>query len=380
MIREVAYSTLAHADRKARHLAAARHLEALDTDELAAALAGHYLAARDNAPGGPERDALAAQARITLRAAAGRAIALGSHDQAVAFLSQALTLAVDPADEAAMLELAGRASSAAAHHQQAEAFLRRAANVRHGLGDRSATARATAALGWALLQTYRTGPALAVLEAGAAAYADLTGDPNLLALQAQLSRAYMMRQEPRRAIDVAEAALLAAERQEDVPLLADLLVTKGSALEGVGRPIEGIGILRAALELATANGLDAIALRARQNLGSALDDRDPRAALDLWRDAIAAARRMGLSEPSLVAIVAWNEIGTGEWDTAWAAVEGALESEPEAEDRAWLLAVLVRIEHGVASPLRQPRRSRSGCREARSRRTCSRTSPSPGRM
>ena len=343
LIREVAYNTLALADRKARHLAAARYLESIDSDELAAALAGHYLAARDTVRAGPERHALAAQARITLRAAAGRAIALGSHEQAVAFLNEALSLAVDPAEEAAILELAGRAASAAAHHQQAEGFLRRAVEIERGLGDRPALARSTAALGWALLQTYRTGPAIEVLQGGAAELQDLAGDPGLVALQAQLARAYMMGQEPRKSIDVADAALLVAERLESVQLVADLLVTKGSALEGVGRPIEGIGILRAALELATATGLEATALRARQNLGSALDDRDPLEALNLWRDALAAARRMGLSEPSLVAIVAWNEICAGEWDAAWAAVEESLESEPEADDRAWLLAALIRI-------------------------------------
>ena len=46
LIREVAYNTLAKRDRKVRHLAAARYFESLGTDELAGALAGHYLAAQ----------------------------------------------------------------------------------------------------------------------------------------------------------------------------------------------------------------------------------------------------------------------------------------------------------------------------------------------
>ena len=73
LIREVAYNTLAKRDRKARHLAAARFFESLGTDELAGALAGHYLAAHGYAADGPEADALAAQARIALRGAAERA-------------------------------------------------------------------------------------------------------------------------------------------------------------------------------------------------------------------------------------------------------------------------------------------------------------------
>ena len=60
LIREVAYNMMARADRKTRHLAAARYFEALGSDELAGALAGHYLAAHANSarrPGarGPRR-------------------------------------------------------------------------------------------------------------------------------------------------------------------------------------------------------------------------------------------------------------------------------------------------------------------------------------
>ena len=58
--------------------AAARFFESLGSDELAGALAGHYLSAWEAAPQGDEADALAAQARIALSAAAGRASSLGS--------------------------------------------------------------------------------------------------------------------------------------------------------------------------------------------------------------------------------------------------------------------------------------------------------------
>ena len=53
LIREVAYNTLSKKDRKVRHLAAARYFEQLGSDELASALAGHYLAAQQNADGRP---------------------------------------------------------------------------------------------------------------------------------------------------------------------------------------------------------------------------------------------------------------------------------------------------------------------------------------
>ena len=107
LIREIAYNTLAKRDRVRRHLAAARHLEALGSDELAGALAGHYLAAHANAPAGPEADALATQARLTLRAAADRAAALAAHGQALAFLEQALAVTADVDSRGELLEQAG---------------------------------------------------------------------------------------------------------------------------------------------------------------------------------------------------------------------------------------------------------------------------------
>ncbi|HEV7200286.1 MAG TPA: adenylate/guanylate cyclase domain-containing protein, partial [Candidatus Limnocylindria bacterium] len=64
VVREVAYETLSKADRRNRHLAAARYYEALGDDELAGVLASHYLEALRSTPAGPEADALAAQARI----------------------------------------------------------------------------------------------------------------------------------------------------------------------------------------------------------------------------------------------------------------------------------------------------------------------------
>src|SRR5207253_375215 len=88
LIREVAYGTLARRDRRQRHLTVARYFESMGEDELAGALAAHYLAAHEASSEGPEADAVAVQARLALRGAAERAATLGAHDQAVAYLTQ----------------------------------------------------------------------------------------------------------------------------------------------------------------------------------------------------------------------------------------------------------------------------------------------------
>src|SRR5438477_7938332 len=100
LIREVAYNTLSRKDRKTRHLAAARWFESLGEPELVGALAGHYLAAKELAAEGAEADALAAQARIALKAAGERAESLGANRPAPAFFEQALEVTTAPAQAA----------------------------------------------------------------------------------------------------------------------------------------------------------------------------------------------------------------------------------------------------------------------------------------
>ena len=120
-------------DRKKRHLAAARYFESLGNDELAGALASHYLAAHANAAEGAEADALAAQARIALKGAAERAAALGGHDQAVAFLEQALTVTTRPG-RPGRAPRAGR-GIVSGKFRNGEAALRRAIEVSRSAGD-----------------------------------------------------------------------------------------------------------------------------------------------------------------------------------------------------------------------------------------------------
>ncbi len=100
LIKEVAYGTLAKRDRRARHLAAARHFEALGDDELAGVLAQHYVEAYRAQPDGEEGAAVAAQARVALRGAAARASALASPAHALTYVELALEVTTEPARRA----------------------------------------------------------------------------------------------------------------------------------------------------------------------------------------------------------------------------------------------------------------------------------------
>ncbi len=73
VVKEVAEGSLSRVDRRTLHVAAARYYESLGDDELAGVLASHYGEAYRASSPGPEADALAAQARVSLRGAAERA-------------------------------------------------------------------------------------------------------------------------------------------------------------------------------------------------------------------------------------------------------------------------------------------------------------------
>ena len=293
LIREVAYNALAKRDRKSRHLAAARFFESLDTDEIAGGLAGHYLAAYRNAAEGAEADAVAAQARISLKAAADRAIALGSYDQALLFLDQALTVTTDKANLADLLERAGEAASAGGRREAAEEHLVRAIAAQRELGDRPAIARATAALGQAMLSAYRTPDVLALLEPAFEEFRDLAMDPAGIAVMSQLARAYFFAEENRRSIEIADKVLEAAEHADLRSIVADTLISKGTALASLGRVVEGAGVISAGRDLAEALGLATTVLRALNNLAYVEGDRNPRASLETSRVGLALARRLG---------------------------------------------------------------------------------------
>ncbi|MGO9180120.1 MAG: ATP-binding protein, partial [Candidatus Limnocylindrales bacterium] len=350
LVREVAYNTLARADRKTRHLAAARFFEALGSDELAGALAGHHLAAQQNATEGPEADALAAQARIALRGAAERAAALGSHDQAVTFLEQALTVTTDPAEQAELLERAGESASAAAHHDQAEAFLRQAVDRQRERGDRPATARTIAALGRTLLSGRQVSEGLALLEAAASEFADLGADPARIRLEGQLARAYYLHEEFGRAAEVAERVDDAAEHGDLLDILADTLVTRGSALGQMGRLREGVGTIEIGERIAREIDLSDTLMRALNNRSVSQSETDPLAALAATRDGLALARRLGHRRwmLSFSGNVGNNAMITGDWDGALAVLDEALASDPDAADGALLLdnAISVRVLRG----------------------------------
>jgi len=320
LIREVAYNTLAKRDRKVRHLAAARFFESLETDELAGALAGHYLAAHGYAGDGPEADALAAQARIALRGAAERAVTLGSHAQAIAFLEHALTVSAEPVDRADLHERAFASARQGLVAEVTERHALGALEARRELGDREGIALATAEYGRAIAQ-YGGSPdrILGILVPAWEEFSDLEGTPAGVALMLAMSAGYAARDDWAGTMTWLERMLPVAERLDLLAQVAQGLARLSGTLWRANRPRQAMILLRGTHELVVANGLVDVDRGTRTQLTFYEQFSDPAAGLAMAREGLEIASRRGSKSfgINMVGNAVSCAIRVGEW--AWAA-------------------------------------------------------------
>jgi class 3 adenylate cyclase len=329
LIREVAYNTLARRDRKTRHLAAARFFESLETDELAGALAGHYLAALGYAAEGPEADALAAQARVALRGAAERAASLGAHGQALTFLDHALGISPTAADRADLHE---RALASAREGLVAEVVFRHAQgalDARRELGDRQAIAMATAAYGSVLAHFSPSEEEAARLMTSAwEEFDDLAETRAGVALMLAMSFA-LVNTDVRAALGWIDRLLPVAERLDMLPEIAIALSRRAAGLFRLDRVREAMILLRGTHELAVASGFVDVHRGTRTLLTFYEQFDDPVAGLAIAREGLEVAARQGsaLYGFQMVGNGAVCAIRTGDWDWAAALLESWLSNE-----------------------------------------------------
>jgi tetratricopeptide (TPR) repeat protein len=319
----------------------------LETDELAGALAGHYLSAYRNAGDGPDAAALGIQARIALKAAADRATALGANEQALHFLDMGLEIVSDPVDEADLREAAGRAAEFAAEPDKAIAHWGRAEELRAEAGDRVGTLRAITGRLRTMIVSFRSLEALPIFEATASEYGDLAGDPVHVRFEAQRARANMFAEDHPASVRIADGALEAAERMNLPDVVADAMITKGTSLMRLGRVREGLVLAKAGGSLAESLDLMSTAIRAYINsiFSEALDD--PRGSLATTRAGIELARRIGMGVVGLYLVTNGSSIAvrTGEWDWAVRELEEMLDANLDAGHRADCLVALIELSN-----------------------------------
>ena len=293
LIREVAYGTLGRRERREKHLAAARYYEALGDDETAGTLASHYLAAYQSSEAGPAADAVAAQARLSLRGAAERASSLGAYTQAGNYLEQALAVTRDAGERAELLERAAHVAESDGQYERGLDLARQAIAAYQELGNRAAVARATGVMGTLHIGLAQHGDAVETFRAALAGLPE--EQPELRAeLLARLSRALMRSRQDREAVEAADEALVLAEPRGLLPVIAEAIINKAATLGNSGRWREAAALGQAGVELAGQAGSTELQLRAMNNLASTISDDQPARAVQITSDALALARRLGL--------------------------------------------------------------------------------------
>jgi class 3 adenylate cyclase len=351
LLREVAFSTLSRRERRARHLTAARYFESVGDEEMAGVVATHFVEAYRAAPEGPEGEAVATQARISLLATAERANDLGAIVQAIDALGSALEVTPDAAQRARLLERMGQLQALHSDWEAGFANLAAAVDAYTKLGDRIGVLRATGIHIGELMSASRITdaekltagiePELDALVASALEQRADAGreDLRVAALLAEtMARLDFRRQHYADSVRWSDNALALAEPLRLDETITMALVTKGTSMGLNGQLRQGSALLEGATVDANAHRQHQAALRALNNLASFTAGIDPRASLERTKLGVASVRRLGLR--SFDTYHAGNAVGAaeslGEWAWVRDVVSTMLEAERERDETEWL--------------------------------------------
>ena len=232
LFREIAYATLSRPNRRERHMAAARYVEALGDDELAGVVAGHYLSAYRAAPERAQAEAIAVQARIALRAAAERALSLRAYATALDYLEDLLAVTPDQR-EAAAIRVRIAEPAEVIDRPKALRNLHEALAWYELQGDKGAI-RATVKLVQILIPGGELEEARALLQRATVGMQEEEDAPISALLLNEIARVHCYLDQLTEALAACEAGLAVAQRLGLDAETAELLVTKSWAVDLLG--------------------------------------------------------------------------------------------------------------------------------------------------
>ncbi len=342
MLRQVAYDTLSHRDRKARHLAVARHLRQAfpgDGEEVVDVIAGHYLDALNAIPADPDTGQIREQAVAALVRAAERAGRTGAPARAAASYAAAADLTEAASEErqaAALWEKAAAAAVAGADYPAAVEHAGRARRQYLDSAQPRAAARAQVFAGEALRQEGRHGEAR---QQFAAALAVLRAEPDTDTVSAlrQLALLEFFAGSPEADGVSAEALTLGQAVGVGEDELERLLLVRGLYHAASGRRAQAMAYLRESARLAAQTGDNVYLGRVLLNLSDVLSVTDPAAAAECARTAAGHLRRAGAPDHLAFATANLTQalMMLGDWDAAAAELDRAVDGG--LSDRAVVL-------------------------------------------
>ncbi|MGH3470969.1 MAG: ATP-binding protein, partial [Nocardioidaceae bacterium] len=327
LLRQVAYETLSRRDRKARHLAVARHLLSAfpgDGDEMSDVIARHYvdaLAAVPDANDAPElrQQAIAALIRAAERSTRSGAPAGAAASYAAAAEHAALAQAVDAGETRAprLWESAARAALTAGEFAGSVAAADQAATLHTAAGDPRGAARAHTQAGRALRLEGRFTEARERLTAGLEGL-QTEPDADTVQAMAEMATLELFQGGPDADRLTSEALNLGQDLDVDESTLTGLFVIRGIAMAFMDHPIQAGGYFEVAVRLAESAGDSGQRSRALLNLADVLTMTDATAGAEAARAAVDHARRVGdhAMLPTAISNLSAALIFMGEWDEA----------------------------------------------------------------
>ena len=296
LVQKVAYETISKKDRKARHLEVADYLErasGFDREEIAEVVCSHLLNAYRASPQATDAAAIKRRAAAASERAGERAEALAATDEARRYFEQAAELHLENGAKASLLERAGRMAWRGADKERAKDCLGAAVALYEREGMAPAAARVKAGLAEVMWEEGRAEEALEGLERSFEVLSGEEPDADLAFVAHMLARLAAVLGKPEAARYV-EQALEISEAKGLVEVLSGALQTKALMLLEKGRNVEGLALIRQALEVALENDLSANTLRAHANMAhiTLIGDRYEDA-LRHYSDGLALARTLG---------------------------------------------------------------------------------------
>jgi class 3 adenylate cyclase/tetratricopeptide (TPR) repeat protein len=295
LVRDVAYGQIPRVPRARMHQAAARWIESLGRPEdHAEMIAYHYATALDlSRAAGVDDPELAQSARLALRAAGERALALGAFAVAADLFERTVELwpATDPARPELMLSYGSTLQWLA--DPRAETVLSEARDGLATLGMASRAARAEALLSVLWWERGQRDRSYEHLDRSLALVADDPSSPDKLFVLQRAANALAIGSDVDGAIRYGEQALAMADELGLDDLRIEALAALGTARSRLGQP-GGAASLEQAVELARSTNSPGTA-RLLNNLAFAvLHDGDVRRAIEHRADGVREARRFGV--------------------------------------------------------------------------------------
>ncbi len=358
LLKQIAYETLARADRKTRHVAAAEYLEQAAgqaEQEAVEVIAAHYVDAYEAAPDAPDAPALRRKAAERLALAGDRAASLAATEEAQRYFERAAALAEEPLWEAELVENAGRAAQVGGRYPEALALYERAVELYRGEGEAKRVASVTAALGSTMWFSGDIAGGADRMEEAFAALADDEPGPELAGLAEALARLRFFLGDFEATSERVERALEIAEALVLPDVLVEAMNTKHLWLEQQGRHEEALALLRHAIELGRTHDLREPLNRALHNFSYQLHARDRfRESVEIQLELIERSRRQGdaVQEQRSLGHLGYSRWTLGEWQELEEIVEQLVLPDTHVAEERMNFAVRLALSRGDVTAAR----------------------------